>query len=88
MTDTPRPIDPDAVDELLSADLDGELDAAARDLGYEPDDVRAALAAEPELHARRDALERARAELARVPTLDDVSAARLRAMALAGAKPT
>jgi len=88
MTDTPRPIEPDAVDELLSADLDGELDAAARDLGYEPDDVHAAIAADPELRARRDALERARAELARVPTLDDVSAARLRATALAGAKPS
>ena len=30
------PLTPDAVDELLSAEIDGEFDAAALDLGYEP----------------------------------------------------
>jgi hypothetical protein len=78
MTDTPRPIDPEHVDELLSADLDGELADAAADFGYDADDVRAQLATDAELRARRDALDNARRELAVVTPLDEVTAARLR----------
>ena len=42
-----EPLEPDVVDELWSADLDGEFDAAAADLGLSPDSARARLAATP-----------------------------------------
>jgi hypothetical protein len=87
MTDTPRPIDPEHVDELLSADLDGELADAAADFGYDVDDVRAQLAADAELRARRDALDNARRELAVVRPLDEVTAARLRSAAREELRP-
>jgi hypothetical protein len=87
MTDTPHPIDPEHVDELLSADLDGELADAVADLGYDGDDVRAQIAANPELQARRDALDRARHALATVSPLDEVTAARLRTAARAELRP-
>ncbi len=44
MNDTP-PFSAEQVDELLSAELDGEFDAAARDLGLDPADARDRLAA-------------------------------------------
>ncbi len=78
MTDTPRPLDPEHVDELLSADLDGELAGAAADLGYAADDVRAQIAADPALQARRAALEQARRELGTYAPLDEVTSARMR----------
>ena len=78
MTDAPRSLDPGHVDELLSADLDGELGDAARDLGYDVDDVRAQIASDPELRARRAALDRARHELGAYSPLDVVTSARLR----------
>ncbi len=81
MTDTPRSLDPAHVDELLSADLDGELAGAASDLGYDVDDVRAQISANPGLRARREALDRARHELASFAPLDEVTAARLRSNA-------
>ena len=83
MTDTPRPLDPEHVDELLSADLDGELAGAASDLGYDADQVRAQIASDAELRARRDTLDRARHELGSFSPLDDVTSARLRAAARA-----
>ncbi len=53
------PLPPDVVDELLSADLDGEFDAAALDHGLSPQAARAALDALPTTTARRDELARA-----------------------------
>jgi hypothetical protein len=85
MNDT-SPLPPEALDELLSADLDGDLDAAAAALGLEPAAARARLAATPVAPDRRDALARARAEIAAVPALDELLAARLRAKAVRAAK--
>ena len=53
MNDTPAPLTSDQVDELLSAELDDDFDAAARDLGLEPDDARVPLHATPGTDARR-----------------------------------
>ncbi len=64
MTNLEPPLPADVVDELLSAELDDELDAAAHDLGLAPDAVRAALAATPGVEDRRRALARARDALA------------------------
>jgi hypothetical protein len=61
MPATPGPLPPDVVDELLSAELDGELDAAARDHDLTVDEAHAALAGTPGIDARRAALARARA---------------------------
>ncbi len=55
-----EPLEPDVVDELWSAELDGEFDAAAADLGLSADAARARLAATPGANARRQALELAR----------------------------
>jgi hypothetical protein len=81
MTDAPLPLTPDLVDELLSADLDGEFDAAARDLGLDPVEARTRLAALPAVANRRAALTRARDAFAQVPPVDELLAARLRAKA-------
>lgn len=51
----PSPLDPEHVDLLLSAELDGELEAAARDLGLDPADARARLDATPGIEERRRA---------------------------------
>jgi hypothetical protein len=67
MTAPTDPLDAGVVDELLSAELDGDFDAAARDHGLDPAVARARLAATPGVDARRDALARARDTLA-VPT--------------------
>jgi hypothetical protein len=54
--DSTRALTPELIDELCSADIDGELDAACAELGINVDDARAAIAASS---ARRDALTRA-----------------------------
>ena len=50
---------PIELDELLSADLDGELDATAIELSYDPAKVRIAITESPRALARRADLERA-----------------------------
>jgi hypothetical protein len=82
MTDSPSSLAPETVDELLSAELDDEFDAAARDLGFEPDAARAALASVPGVESRREALGRARDALAVLPEIDELTAQRLRSNAL------
>jgi hypothetical protein len=85
MNDTPL-FTAEQIDELLSAELDGEFDAAARDLGLEPTDARDRLAAQvPGLGARRAALGAAREVLAEVPAVDELVLARLRAKAVKAA---
>jgi len=75
------PLHPGTLDELLSADIDGELERAAVDHGLTLDDARAAIAA-PGAVARRAALVRARDLVAPVPPLDPSVADRLVAGAL------
>jgi hypothetical protein len=82
MNDDLTPFEPDRLDELLSAALDGEFDAAARDLGLSVYEASARLRASPGADARRDALASARELLAESPALDELLAARLRAKAL------
>jgi hypothetical protein len=65
-----RPLSPDIVDELLSAELDGEFDRAAADLGFNAVDARTALDAAPGIAERRAALNRARERLAERPVLE------------------
>lgn len=84
MTDPIAPLPPEHVVELLSADLDGEFDAAARDLGYAPESARAALASTPGTPERRAALARAR-EVVAVAPLDDDERSRLVTRALEAA---
>jgi hypothetical protein len=85
MNDT-TPLTADQIDELLSAELDGEFDAAARDLGLDPADARARLATEaPAVDARRGALAAARDALAEPPAIDELVAARVRAKAIKAA---
>ncbi len=85
MNDTPL-FTAEQIDELLSADLDGEFDAAARDLGLDPTDARDRLAAQvPGLVARRAALGAARDVLAEVPAVDELVVARVRAKAVQAA---
>ena|SRR5690349_16564543 len=79
------PLSGDQVDELLSAELDGEFDAAAADAGLTPDDARRRLDATPGVEARRNALAAARDQLAAVPELDELMEARLRAKAVKAA---
>ncbi len=64
------PLTPDAVDELLSAEIDGEFDAAALDLGYEPAHARELLEGVPGVSERRAALTRA-AGATQVPPLPE-----------------
>jgi hypothetical protein len=85
MNDTPL-FTAEQVDELLSAELDGEFDAAARDLGLDPDDARDRLATQvPGLVARRAALGAARDLLAELPVVDELVVARVRAKAVRAA---
>jgi hypothetical protein len=74
------------LDELLSADIDGELDAAARDLGITMDEARARMRAHPDAAGRRRALVAARDELAQAPEIDELVAQRLRAKAIRAAE--
>ena len=62
-----EPLSPELVDELLSADLDGEFDAAARDHGYAPAIARELLDGIPGVAERRDALAAARDATAVTP---------------------
>ena len=78
MTDSPDPLAPDVVDELLSAELDGEFDAAAADHDLDPAAARARLEATPGIDERRTALAAARAALAVTPVADDVRRAHAR----------
>jgi hypothetical protein len=80
-----QPLSSDTLDELLSADLDGELDRAAVELGFTPESARAALEASPGADARRAALLRARDALAETPVLEPDTASRLVAATLAHA---
>jgi hypothetical protein len=76
-TPTPEPLASDVVDELLSALLDDDFDAAAADAGMPPDEARSRLAATPGVADRTRALEAARAELATPPPLDTFTRRRL-----------
>lgn len=76
-TPTPEPLASDVVDELLSALLDDDFDAAAADAGMRPDEARARLAATPGVAERTRALEAARAELASPTPLDTFTRRRL-----------
>ncbi|MDQ1380142.1 MAG: hypothetical protein QOJ71_861, partial [Actinomycetota bacterium] len=80
------PFEPDELDELLSADLDGELEAAARDFGLSIEEVTARLRATSGGAERRAALAAARDRLARAPELDELLDARLRAKAVRAAE--
>ncbi|MDQ1435519.1 MAG: hypothetical protein QOF59_2335 [Actinomycetota bacterium] len=82
MTPDHAPFEPDELDELLSADLDGELPAAARDFGLSIEEVTARLRATPGNDERRAALAAARDRLAHAPELDELLEARLRAKAV------
>ncbi len=62
-----EPLSPELVDELLSAELDGAFDAAAREHGYAPAIARELLAGIPGVAVRRDALAAARAATAVTP---------------------
>jgi hypothetical protein len=64
------PLSPEAVDALLSADLDGDIEAAARDLDLDASEARAHLAATPGVEARRIALTRARDLIGSRPLLE------------------
>ena len=70
------------VDELLSAELDGEFDAAAADLGLQPDEARERLALVADVDARRDDLRAARDAVAAVDPVDEITEARWRAAAM------
>jgi hypothetical protein len=82
MNDAPAPLPPEAVDDLLSAELDGDFDAAATNLGLAPDVARARLAATPDVEQRRASLTRSRDALGVVDPVDDVLQERLIAKGL------
>jgi hypothetical protein len=86
MSNDHPPFEPDELDELLSADLDGELAAAARDFGLRADEVTARLQATPGVDQRRAALAAARDLLGQAPELDELLDARLRAKAVRAAE--
>ena len=85
MNDHTTPFQPDELDELLSAELDGEVDAAARDLGLSADQVAARLRATPRAADRRTTLAAARDLLSEPPEIEELLAARLRAKAVRAA---
>jgi hypothetical protein len=62
-----EPLSPELVDELLSADLDGAFDAAAREHGYAPAIARELLDETPGVAQRRAALAEARGATAVTP---------------------
>jgi hypothetical protein len=78
----PTPLPDELRDELLSAELDDDFDAAATDLGLDPAEAQARLEATPGIDARRDAMREARALLQPPPEIDELVAARLRTKAL------
>jgi hypothetical protein len=83
MNDNPAPLSAEQVDDLLSAELDGELAAAALDLGLDEAEAQARLDATPGVAQRRAQLAAASAAIADLPELDDVTEARLRSTAIA-----
>ncbi len=89
MADLPSHPDFD-LDVALSADLDGELDAYAAQLGADPSELRAALAA-PAAEARRAELDAVRRAVGDPPSgsdeLDDVTRRRLLVGAGVGTRP-
>jgi hypothetical protein len=85
MNDTPAPLTAEQVDDLLSAELDGELAAAAHDLGLDIAEAQARLDVTPGVAERRAELAAASAAIADVPELDDVAEARLRSAAVVAA---
>lgn len=82
MNDDTSPFEPNELDELLSAELDGELDAAARDLGLSVAEVSERRRATPGAEDRRAALAAARDLLSAAPEIEELLAARLRAKAV------
>jgi hypothetical protein len=80
MNNTPAPFTRDEVIELLSAELDGEFDAAAADLGLTPEEARARLDATPGAADDRRALTEAAG--IRIPDLDDARRSELVARAM------
>ena len=78
-----EPLTPDVVDALLSAQLDGDLDGAAAELGLGESEARSRLAATPGIDARRESLARARDLIAARPPLDAAVEDRLVAAATA-----
>ena len=85
MNDDLTPLEPDELDELLSAELDRELEAAARDRGMTIDTAMARIRVTPGSDARRAALARARDLLSEVPEIDELVDTRLRAKAVRAA---
>jgi hypothetical protein len=81
MSDDLSPYASEQLDELLSAEIDGELAAAARDLGVTVGEVTARLRATPGANDRRAALTAARDLMAEPPEIDELVAQRLRAKA-------
>jgi hypothetical protein len=86
MDDHAPPLQPDELDELLSAELDGELAAAALDLGLTTDDAAARLRSTPGIAERRAALTAARDLLREPNEIEELLAARLRAKAVRAAE--
>jgi hypothetical protein len=82
MNESPTPLDPEVVDELLTAEIDGEVAGAADDLGLTAHDALARLAATPGVDERRAALVHARDLLATPPDLDELLKQRLVAKAV------
>jgi hypothetical protein len=78
----PAPLSSEQVDDLLSAELDGEFDAAAADLGLDPAEARARLAASAGVDARREALAAAQEAVATPVEIDELLEARLRTKAV------
>lgn len=79
------PLEPHQLDDLLSAELDREFDAAAADLGLTATEAAQRIRATPGADARRAALSGARDLLATPPELDELLEARLRAKAVRAA---
>jgi hypothetical protein len=82
MNDDTSPFEPNELDELLSAELDGELDAAARDLGLSMAELSERRRVTPGAEDRRAALAAARDLLSEPPEIEELLAARLRAKAV------
>ena len=82
----PASLAPESLDDLLSAELDGEFTAAARELGLSVDDAEARIRATPGADERRVALAQARGLLAVAPPIDELLAGRLRAKAVRAAE--
>jgi hypothetical protein len=66
----PEPLSPEAVDALLSAELDGDLEGAARDLGLSGSEAIAQLGVTLGVDVRRVALRRARDLIATRPAVE------------------